>query len=260
MVQNLPATIKVGVIVVAVPGCDILLFDKKGYKGFDTYNTVPAKYSGSAYAWLMELAKLAQKDGVIKGFLLHQGETMPDAARWPGQVKGVYDSLIADLKLEPSKTPLLAGEMLYADKGGCCQSHNTTIAKLSSVIPNSYVISAQGLAGKDQYHFTTESNRTLGKRYGEKMLTLITVPVVHKQHNRSNNRASELWPVSVNNNCAWVTLEGDFGYRIFNVNGARIDAGKGRGVLSVGADLAPGMYFLSVLNASGCLTGKFFKR
>jgi hypothetical protein len=260
MVQNLPATIKVGVIVVAVPGCDILLFDKKNYKGYDTYNTVPTKYSGSAYAWLMELAKLAQKDGVIKGFLLHQGETMPDAGKWPGQVKGVYDSLIADLKLEPSKTPLLAGEMLYADKGGCCESHNTTIAKLPSVIPNSYVVSAQGLAGKDQYHFTTESNRTLGKRYGEKMLTLITVPVINKIVNSSHKSLSQLRPISVGDNGARIKIEGDFGYRIFNFNGARIDAGRGKAVLPVGANLTPGMYFLSVENATGCFTEKFFKR
>jgi hypothetical protein len=260
MVKNLPATIKVGVIVVAVPGCDILLFDKKGYKGYDTYNTVPTKYSGSAYAWLMELARLAEKDGVIKGFLLHQGETMPDASKWPGQVKGVYDSLIADLKLDPSKTPLLAGEMLYGDKGGCCQSHNTTIAKLPTVIPNSYVISAQGLAGKDQYHFTTEGNRTLGTRYGEKMLTLVTVPVIHKFSNSSQNSVSQFRPISVSGKGAQITLEGDFGYRIFNFNGALIHAGKGRGALSVGAGLAPGMYFLSVENTAGCVRGKTFKR
>jgi hypothetical protein len=260
MVEDLPSNIKVGVVVVAVPGCDILLFDKTGYKGYDTYNTVPANFGGSAYAWLMELAKLAQKDGVIKGFLLHQGETMPDAAKWPGQVKRVYDSLISDLQLVPSKTPLLAGELLYQNQGGSCGSHNTTIAKISNVIPNSYVISANGLPGKDQYHFTTESNRTLGKRYAEKMLSLIKVPIVNKAFNSGNSSFSILRSVFVANNAVQIKLEADFEYRIFNFCGALLEAGNGIGALSVGADLAPGMYFLTVENAMGRFTGKIFKR
>ena len=262
MVQNLPATIKVGVIVVAVPGCDILLFDKKGYKGYDTYNTVPAKYNGSAYAWLMELAKLAQKDGVIKGFLLHQGETMPDASKWPGQVKGVYDSLIADLQLVPSKTPLLAGEMLYADKGGCCESHNSTIAKLPAVIPNSYVISAQGLPGKDQYHFTTEGNRTLGKRYAEKMLTLID-PVASRDDQKPDRYGTsgggKIRAAAVTRDAVRITLDGGFSYKIITLYGTLIEGGNGRGALTAGANLAPGTYFLLVKHTTGFFTERIIK-
>jgi hypothetical protein len=32
-------------------------------------------YGGNPYQYLVDMAKLAQKDGVIKGILLHQGES-----------------------------------------------------------------------------------------------------------------------------------------------------------------------------------------
>lgn len=173
MVDSLPSDIKVGVIVVAVPGCDIALFAKTGYEGYDTYNYVPSEYGGSAYAWLLDMAKSAQNNGVIKGILLHQGETNNGQRDWPEKVKGVYNNLISDLELNASKTPLLAGELLYQDQGGVCWGHNSVIANLPDVLPNSHVISAEGLPGKDQFHFNSEGNRTFGFRYAQKMLHLL---------------------------------------------------------------------------------------
>jgi hypothetical protein len=81
MVANLPDSITVGVINVAVGGCDIRLFDKEKYQDYTTtykesWFTDKIKfYNGNPYEHLVNLAKLAQKDGVIKGILLHQGET-----------------------------------------------------------------------------------------------------------------------------------------------------------------------------------------
>jgi len=173
MVQNLPTNVKVGVVVVGIPGCKIELFGKTGYAGYDTYNYVPSQYNGSAYAWLLDLAKKAQKDGVIKGFLLHQGESNTGDKDWPNKVKAVYDNLITDLSLNASETPLLAGEMLYQDQGGACWGHNAIIATLPNTLANSYVISSKDLPGKDQYHFTSAGNRTLGTRFAEQMLSLI---------------------------------------------------------------------------------------
>ena len=175
MIENLPSNIKVGVIVVAVPGCDIALFFKDGYDGYDTYNYVPQKYRGSAYAWLLDLATQAQQDGVIKGFLLHQGESNNTQRDWPNKVKSVYNDFINDLGLREFQTPLLVGELLYQNMGGACWGHNSVIATVPDVIPNSYVISAEGLPGKDQFHFNSEGNRTFGIRYAQKMLTLLEV-------------------------------------------------------------------------------------
>lgn len=72
--------------------------------------------AGNPYACLVEMAKLAQKDGVIKGILLHQGESNTNDKDWPLKVKGVYDNLLNDLGLSAANVPLLAGEVVHADR------------------------------------------------------------------------------------------------------------------------------------------------
>jgi hypothetical protein len=178
MVENLPENITVGVINVSVGGCDIGLFDKVNYANYYTADYIESaamEYGGSPYARLVELAQLAQQDGVIKGILFHQGETNTGQADWPNKVKAVYDNLISDLNLDPTQTPFLAGEMLYADQGGACASHNAIVANIPNVLPNSYVISAEGLPGQDEYHFNSAGYRTLGERYAQQMLQLIEI-------------------------------------------------------------------------------------
>src|SRR5690606_9598167 len=134
-------SIKVGVINVSVGGCKIELFDKENYQSYvssapDWLKNMVKEYDGNPYARLVETAKLAQKDGVIKGILLHQGESNTGDAEWPMKVKRVYDNLISDLGLDPEKTPLLAGEMVSKEQGGRCASMNAIIAKLPETIPN----------------------------------------------------------------------------------------------------------------------------
>lgn len=205
MVTNLPSNVKVGVIVVAIPGCKIELFGKTGYQGLDTYNNVPSKYAGSAYAWLVDLAKKAQTAGVIKGILLHQGESNLNDQAWPTKVKGIYDNLMTDLNLNASQTPLLAGELLYQNFGSCCSGQNTIIAKLPSVLPNSHVISASGLPGKDVYHFNSAGVRTFGVRYADKMLSLYpkgTPPTVSITSPVNNSTYTTIQTVNLGANAA----------------------------------------------------------
>jgi hypothetical protein len=263
MVENLPSDIRVGVIVVAVPGCDIALFYKTGYQGFDTYNNVPAEYGGSAYAWLLELAKQAQNDGVIKGILLHQGETNNGQTDWPEKVKKVYDDFIEDLELEASETPLLVGELLYQNQGGTCGGHNSVIAKVPDVIPNSYVISAEGLAGKDQFHFTTESNREIGRRYAERMLELVE-PVMYRYENLpqlNDRRMMSIGKTGISATGALrISIPGSFRYRLFNSYGSLMEYGNGTDVLMTGGGCAKGIYFLSVKHGRGSFTEKFVKK
>ncbi len=64
------------------------------------------------------MAKKAQKDGVIKGVLLHQGESNTGDTIWPQKVKVVYDNLINDLNLNPKEVPLFAGEVVHEDQNG----------------------------------------------------------------------------------------------------------------------------------------------
>jgi hypothetical protein len=183
LVANLPERIRVGVVNVSVAGCKIELFEKDTFRAYAA--TAPSwmtniinEYGGNPYAHLVEMAKLAQKDGVIKGILLHQGESNTNDKQWPTKVKGIYDNLIKDLGLKAEEVPLLAGELVNADQKGACASMNAIIDALPETIPNSYAISSKGCAGHpDHLHFTPAGYRELGKRYGEKMLSLLGYPV-----------------------------------------------------------------------------------
>ena len=187
MVANLPKNIKVGVINVAVGGCKIELFDKDNYESYvatapDWMKNMVKEYDGNPYARLVEMAKLAQKDGVIKGILLHQGESNTNDSIWPQKVKGVYDNLIKDLNLNPKNVPLLAGELVNTDQKGACASMNKIIATLPQIITNSYVIPSTGCTGiPDHLHFTADGYRELGKRYATQMLSLLGFKIANPE-------------------------------------------------------------------------------
>jgi hypothetical protein len=179
MVANLPKDIRVGVVNVSVAGCKIELFDKDNFKTYAStvapwMTNIIKDYGGNPYAHLVEMGTLAQKDGVIKGILLHQGESNNNDRQWPAKVKGIYDNLTKDLSLKPESAPLLAGELVNADQKGACASMNSIIAELPKTIPNAYVISSAGCTSRqDRLHFTAAGYRELGTRYGEKMLSLL---------------------------------------------------------------------------------------
>ena len=179
MVSKLPSNIKIGVVHVSVLGSKIELFDKTNFaaylNGAESYvKSASNEYGGNPYAKLVELAKLAQKDGVIKGILMHQGESNTGETAWPGKVKSVYTNLLTDLGLTASNVPLLVGQVVDAAQGGQCASHNTIIDKIANTIPTAHVISSANCpAQSDKLHFTTAGYRTLGARYATMMLSLL---------------------------------------------------------------------------------------
>jgi len=179
LVDSLPDSVKVGVIVIAIGGSGIDAFDKDNYIQY--YNDADAWqqslmniYGGNPYAKIIEMAKIAQQKGVIKGILLHQGESNNMQSDWPLKVEKIYNNMLEDLNIEPNSIPLLAGEMLHQDQGGICWGMNSIIATLPYYIPNSYAISSEGCAGNgvDGFHFSTVGARELGKRYGLQMLSV----------------------------------------------------------------------------------------
>lgn len=179
MIKNLPDSISVGLINVAVGGSDIRLFDKDIYADYDdTYKeawfTDKIKaYGDNPYQHLMQLAKQAQKRGVIKGILLHQGESNTGDKNWPTYVKAIYTNMLAELSLDAKNVPLLAGEMVHEEQGGKCASMNAIVDKLPETIATAYVVSSKGCeVRKDSVHFNSVGVRELGKRYALKMLSL----------------------------------------------------------------------------------------
>lgn len=181
MIENLPENVRVGVINVSVAGCKIELFDTDTYENYAAgveswMKNIIAEYGGNPYQRLVDMAKLAQQDGVIKGILLHQGESNTGDQQWPAKVKKIYNDLMIDLALIPDSVPLLAGEVVHADQGGVCASMNNIIAKLPQAIANAHVISSSGCTdASDNLHFNSAGYRELGRRYGIKMLSIMGI-------------------------------------------------------------------------------------
>ena len=173
LVKSLPDNIKVGVIHVAIGGIDIKGFLPDSIKNY--VKTAPnwmtgmlEAYGNNPYERLVTLAKKAQKDGVIKGILMHQGETNTGDPKWAGMVKQVYDHLCGDLKLKPEEVPLYAGNIVQADGKGVCFSCKKQIDELPLTLHTAQVISSDGCTnGPDRLHFDAAGYRELGCRYGE---------------------------------------------------------------------------------------------
>ncbi len=181
LIDSLPSNIKIGVIMVTIVGTKIEVFDKDGYQDYlndpstaDWLRNIAREYDSNPYGRLIELAKLAQEDGVIKGILVHQGESNAGDNQWPDKVKKIYDDIISDLSLDPKDIPLLAGEVVNADMNGAAAGANQHINRLPSVLPNSYVISSSKIpAGGDNMHFTAEGHKIFGQRYADTLLSIM---------------------------------------------------------------------------------------
>jgi enterochelin esterase family protein len=179
MIQYLPENISIGLVHVAVAGSKIEIFDKVLYKTYlDTSAAsrpwmikMSDAYGGNPYQRLVDMARIAQQKGVIKGILLHQGESNTGDKAWPAKVKKIYDDLLADLQLAPNSIPLLAGEVVNADQGGLCARMNEIIVTLPQTLSRAMVIPSAGLeAVPDKLHFTAEAIRRFGRRYASRML------------------------------------------------------------------------------------------
>ena len=173
LVTSLPENIKIGVIHVAIGGIDIKGFLPDSIQSYikkapQWMKGMLAAYDNNPYERLVTLAKKAQKDGVIKGILMHQGETNTGDPKWAGMVKQVYDNLCGDLQLKPEDVPLYAGNIVQANGEGVCIGCKKQIDDLPKTLHTSQVISSDDCTnGPDKLHFDAAGYRELGCRYGE---------------------------------------------------------------------------------------------
>lgn len=179
LIETLPENIRVGVIHVAIGGIRIEGFMPDQITEY--VKTAPGwmkgmleAYGNNPYERLVTLAKRAQQDGVIKGVLMHQGESNTGDPEWAQKVQSVYDHLLGDLQLKPEEVPLLAGEVVQANGEGQCVAMNKQIDELPKTLHTAHVVSSTGCSnGPDKLHFDAAGYRELGRRYGEKMLELM---------------------------------------------------------------------------------------
>ncbi|MCR5430677.1 MAG: sialate O-acetylesterase [Eubacterium sp.] len=176
LIERIDPKITVGIINVSVAGSSIILFQEDvpdSYMNQQAYwfRNIVNDYGGNVYNRLIEMGKEAQKDGVIKGIIMHQGATDAGDADWPRKVKSVYNNIINDLNLG-NDIPLLAGE---AHRRGPHAGMNTNISKLLEQSKNFFTVSSEGLTDLDlnTRSFTSQGYREFGKRYAEKMMDVL---------------------------------------------------------------------------------------
>ena len=174
LVASLPENIKIGVIHVAIGGIDIKGFLPDSIKEYAEKKApgwmkgMLEAYGNNPYERLVTLAKKAQQDGVIKGILMHQGETNTGDPQWAGMVKRVYENLCSDLQLKPEEVNLYAGNIVQAGGKGVCYGCKEQIDALPQTVHTSQVISSDDCTnGPDRLHFDAAGYRELGCRYGE---------------------------------------------------------------------------------------------
>ena len=181
LVEKLPDSIKIGVIHVAIGGCAI----EHLFKEYDPaqvnreagwFKGIMSAYDNLPYVRVLDCALRAQKYGVVKGILLHQGCTNSGQRDWPQKVNKVYTDLLNDLSLQAKDCPLLAGEVVGKGVGGVCAGMNEIIQTLPATIPTSTVISSDGLpCAGDHLHFNAAGYREFGVRYATAYLNMMKI-------------------------------------------------------------------------------------
>jgi hypothetical protein len=110
-------------------------------------------------------AKLAMKDGTLKGILWHQGEA--DCS--PVQLKQYKENLITLIQkirkdLNTPDLPFIAGELPYFNP--CSKDFNSNLHEIKNLILFFDVVSAEKLSSlPDKIHLDAASAREIGKRY-----------------------------------------------------------------------------------------------
>ena len=228
MVENLPENVRVGVVDVAIGGTKIEGFMQDQVASYIASMNPSSEgwlinyfkaYDNAPYQRLVDMARIAQKQGVIKGILLHQGESNNGQSDWPQKVKKIYDQLLADLNLNATDVPLFVGETVSQAEGGACWLHNSVIARVPNVIPNSYVISSAGCPQRgDGLHFTAEGYRTMGSRYAQQALKLMGINIGGTEEPDDKYIAHRFESVSEIGNTPFAIVNEDSGKAFYGIS------------------------------------------
>lgn len=121
------------------------------------------------YNEAVKRAKMAMKNGTLKGIVWHQGESdASKAVAYPEKITELIQSLRTDLGIPD--LPFVAGQ-LSEDKPER-RAFNEMILTLPSLVPLTGIITTEGTTTKEGTHFNSASQRLLGERYAVEMLKL----------------------------------------------------------------------------------------
>lgn len=132
---------------------------------------------GDLWQQAIERAKLAMRDGTLRGVLWHQGEADSAKAETAESYAARLSQMVRDLRveLESPHVPFVAGklgEFLKETRADGTKSLwrtvNAQIEQLPQLVEHAAVVESTGLQHKgDDVHFDSASLRTFGRRYAE---------------------------------------------------------------------------------------------
>ena len=128
------------------------------------------------YDEAIKRAKIALKNGVLKGILWHQGEgdsIEESAPAYEQNLMGLIDKIRRDL--DSPELPFVVGEMgdLWMDEHPFARVVNDMLKRIPDSVEHTACVSAQGLTVKDdRVHFDTKSAREMGRRFAGAMMEL----------------------------------------------------------------------------------------
>ena len=122
------------------------------------------------YNEAVKRAKMAMKNGNLKGIVWHQGESDASKAEtYPEKITELIQSLRIDLDIPD--LPFVAGQ-LSEDKPER-HAFNLMILTLPKLVPHTGIVTTEGTTTMEKTHFNSASQRLLGERYAIEMLKLI---------------------------------------------------------------------------------------
>ncbi|MEO9514082.1 MAG: sialate O-acetylesterase [Flavobacteriaceae bacterium] len=162
------------------PGYGFALEMAKTRKGKDIRLVVNAKGGTSIDEWkpgdtlyneaVNQTKKALKTGGVLKGIIWHQGEANARTYKaYMPKIIVLIESLRKDYNLP--NLPFVAGQ-LSPDKPHRL-NFNKMILELPNKVKHTEVVTTENTTTIDETHFDSESQRLLGKRYAEALLTLI---------------------------------------------------------------------------------------
>lgn len=224
LIDSVRSDISIGLVPCALSGMALNVF----LKGSSATSSVgPSQVRGkNAYNWMLNRCKLAQQKGVIKGMLLHQGESGTGSSQaWDAMAMQIFNDLKTDLNLD-SKTVLVVGQLRSDSKSPAPNNanFNNLLAGMPAKYPNVGLASSQGLSGngRDVWHFNPTSMRELGRRYAKALLSLSDNTVIPRKGGNVgifNKTPRAAW------SNALMPEAGEL--RIFSLDGKQLPADKG---------------------------------
>ncbi|TWU37913.1 Carbohydrate acetyl esterase/feruloyl esterase precursor [Novipirellula aureliae] len=155
------------------PGISVgLVVNARGGTSISKWAKTSTEYDYYSAAVARTQAALADGNSRLAGILWHQGES--DGNRTGSYMKKLT-ALIADLRADfnAPDLPFIAGQVEMDDTDGKpSRVFNDVIIQLPTVVSNTAVVSTEGLLTLDGTHFDSASQRELGRRYADALLSL----------------------------------------------------------------------------------------